>query len=143
MPSLSETALLQMLALLQTTGATVERNTPLDLTMQIPANGLVILRDGEPGEPEVMLGQLDYQYDHTVEVELFAQGPADTLDATFDALRLNVGQVLAANRTLGGSVMWIEPRPSRAVDLPQTSELPIKAASLSVVMTYVTPTPIN
>lgn len=143
MPSVSETAILHLLTLLQATGATVERNTPVDLTLDIPASGLIILRDGEPGEPDMVLGRLDYQYDHEVEVEIFMQRQEATIDADFDALRLAVGAVLAGNRTLGGRVMWIEPRPSRAVDLPATSELPIKAATISVVMTYATETPIN
>lgn len=143
MPSVSETALLALVTVLQATGVTVERNTPIDLALDVPPGGLVILRDGNPGEPDIVLGQLDYQYDHEAEVELFVQAAADHIDAAFDALRLAVGAALIADRTLGGTVMWVEPRPSPAVDLPKTSELPIKATSIAVVLTYSSPVPIN
>jgi hypothetical protein len=42
-------------ALLETVpGATVERNSVLP--QKVPAGGLIILRDGDPGEPEQALG---------------------------------------------------------------------------------------
>lgn len=143
MASVSETALQALIAALGTTGATIERNTPIDLALSVPAGGLIIVRDGNPGEPEIVLGQMDYQYEHEAEVEVYLQTVADRLDAEFDDLRIAVGEALVADRRLGGAVMWTEPRPSAAVDLPKTSELPIKATSIAVVLTYSSPVPIN
>ena len=80
-------------------GATVTRN--LALPTRIPAAGLVILRDGTPGEPEVSLSPLTYHYEHAAVVEVIVQGQA-TQDASFDAICVAIGARLAANRTLGG-----------------------------------------
>jgi hypothetical protein len=54
------------------------------LPERVPAEGLLILRDGEPGEPEVTLSPLAYHYQHPAEIEAVVQG-ADR-DATFDTL---------------------------------------------------------
>lgn len=143
MPSKSETAILALASALQSTGAVIERNTPVDLTMNVPASGLVIIRDGNPGDPEIILGHLDYQYDHEAEIEVYVRASGSQIDAAFDTLRLAVGQALIANRTLGGAVMWVEPRAAASVDLPKTSELPIKATTIAVTLTYSSPVPIN
>ncbi|MFN3616236.1 MAG: acyl-CoA transferase, partial [Rubrimonas sp.] len=37
------------------------------LPERLPAAGLLILRDGEPGEPEVTLSPLRYHYQHRAE----------------------------------------------------------------------------
>ena len=39
------------------------------LPERVPAEGLLILRDGEPGEPEVTLSPLRYHYQHRAEIE--------------------------------------------------------------------------
>jgi hypothetical protein len=52
------------------------------LPERVPAAGLLILRDGEPGEPEVTLSPLRYHYQHRAEIEAVVQGAAR--DAAFD-----------------------------------------------------------
>lgn len=39
------------------------------LPERVPADGLLILRDGEPGEPEVTFSPLRYHYQHRAEIE--------------------------------------------------------------------------
>ena len=73
-------------------GATVARN--MSLPNRIPAAGLVILRDGTPGEPEVSLSPLTYHYEHEATVEVIVQGQA-TQDSLFDAVCVAIGQRLA------------------------------------------------
>jgi hypothetical protein len=143
MPSVSEAAILQIMTLMRRTGATVERNTPLSEQLAVPSDGLIVVRDGDPGEPEVVLGQLSYQYDHEVEIEIYLQQRAEDVDACFDDLRQKVGLALVANRDLGGRVMWVEPRAAKPIDLPLSSELPVKAATITVVMTYSSSLPVN
>ena len=48
-------------------GAAVRRNEALPQT--VPAGGLVILRDGDPGEPDVTLDLRTEFYSHRAEVE--------------------------------------------------------------------------
>ena len=90
------------------------------LPERVPANGLLILRDGAPGEPAVTLSPLRYHYEHRAEVEAVVQTGTGR-DAAFDTLAAGLGTVLSADRTLAGLCDWVEARrrarsnsPSRA-----------------------------
>ena len=50
--------------------ADVKRN--LDKPERVAPGGLVIIRDGDPGEPEVLLSPLTYVYEHRVPIEVAA-----------------------------------------------------------------------
>ena len=67
------------------TDAKVLRNEVLP--EKIPPNGLLIVRDGDPGEPEVLLSPLSYFWEHRaiVEVAVQAGGQAER-DAALDNL---------------------------------------------------------
>ena len=64
----------------------VERNTAAP--EKIPAGGLIVLRDGDPGEPEQALGGVgSVYYSHAVEIEVYVEATsAGKRDAAFDAL---------------------------------------------------------
>jgi len=67
MPTPRETILAALHTLLQVLPATALRGELLP--ERVPAAGLLILRDGEQGEPEVTLSPLRYHYQHRVEIE--------------------------------------------------------------------------
>ena len=96
MPTPRETILTALHARLSALPATALRGEVLP--ERVPAEGLLILRDGEPGEPEVTLSPLRYHYQHRAEIEAVVQG-ADR-DAAFDTLTASIGAALAADRTL-------------------------------------------
>ena len=96
------------------------------LPERVPTEGLLILRDGEPGEPEVTLSPLRYHYQHRAEIEAVVQG-ADR-DAAFDKLCASIGAALATDRTLGGLCDWVEDETPRPVDLPVEGAASLKAA---------------
>jgi len=110
------------------------------LPERVPAAGLLILRDGEPGEPEVTLSPLCYHYQHRAEIEAVVQGA--TLDATFDTLCASIGAALAADRTLGGLCDWVEAEAPRPVDLPIDGAATLKAAMIPVILHYSTADPL-
>jgi len=87
------------------------------LPERIPATGLIILRDGQPGEPEVALSPLRYHYQHRAELEVVVQAPNGRSTA-FDSLIATIGTTLEADRTLGGLCDWVEPEAPASVDLP-------------------------
>ena len=68
MPTTRETVLAALHARLQTIAAPSLRGDVLP--ERIPATGLTILRDGNPGEPEVTLSPLSYFYQHRAELEV-------------------------------------------------------------------------
>lgn len=110
------------------------------LPERVPADGLLILRDGEPGEPEVTLSPLRYHYQHRAEIEAVVQGA--TLDATFDTLCTSIGASIAADRTLGGLCDWVEAEAPRPVDLAVEGAASLKAAVIPVILHYSTADPL-
>jgi hypothetical protein len=111
------------------------------LPERVPTDGLLILRDGDPGEPGVTLSPLRYHYQHRAEIEAVVQG-ADR-DAAFDTLAASLGATLAADRTLGGLCDWIEAEAPRPVDLPVEGAASLKAAVIPVVLHYSTADPLS
>jgi hypothetical protein len=139
MPTPRETVLAALHALLETLPATALRGEVLP--ERVPTAGLLILRDGEPGEPEVTLSPLRYHYRHRAEIEAVVQGTGR--DAAFDTLCASIGAVLAADRTLGGLCDWIEAEAPRPVDLPVEGAPSLKAAVIPVVLHYTTADPLG
>ncbi len=138
MPTSRETILAALHARLSVLTATTLRGDVLP--DRVPAAGLLILRDGEPGEPEVTLSPLRYHYQHRAEIEAVVQGA--TRDAAFDTLCASIGVALAADRTLGGLCDWIEAEAPRTVDLPVEGAANLKAAVIPVLLHYSTADPL-
>jgi hypothetical protein len=111
------------------------------LPERVPTEGLLILRDGEPGAPEVTLSPLAFHYQHRAEIEAVVQG-ADR-DAAFDALIASIGSAIAADHTLCGLCDWVEAEAPRPVDLPIDGAARLKAAVIEVVLHYSTPDPLS
>lgn len=123
-------------------GATVLRNAVLPES--IPAGGLVIVRDGEPGDPETTLSPLTYHFEHRAEIDIAVEAahPA-ARDATFDALRRAIGAAVAADRTLGGRCDWIEAEAAGSAEIPLVGAAAIKAATIPVILTFATTDPLS
>lgn len=113
------------------------------LPERIPAGGVAILRDGEPGEPEFLFSPPLYLYEHRAELDLVveAANPA-ARDAAFDTLKLAVGVALAADRTLGGLCDTVQGEASAPVELPIEGAEGLKAASLGIILSYATSDPL-
>jgi hypothetical protein len=111
------------------------------LPERIPAAGVIILRDGQPGEPEVTLSPLLYHYQHRAELEVIVQAGTGRASA-FDDLIAAIGAALEADRTLGGLCDWIEPEAPASVDLPIEGAAALKAAMITVVLHYTTTSPL-
>ena len=115
MPTTRETVLTALHARLQPLAALTLRDEVLP--ERIPAAGLIILRDGQPGEPEVTLSPLRYHYQHRAELEIVVQAGSGRASA-FDDLIAAIGGALEADRTLGGLCDWVEPEAPASVALP-------------------------
>lgn len=119
-------------------GAKVERNTVVP--EKIPAGGLIVLRDGDPGEPDTSLGGFGgAYYSHAIEVEVYVEAG----DAAFDALLGELGTVLDADPTLGGLAFGMTyGRPD--VDAEGVPGAPaIKAGTITVTVEYETESPLG
>lgn len=140
MPTTRETILAALLARLQSLAATVLRDEVLP--ERIPLAGLIILRDGQPGEPEVTLSPLRYHFQHRAELEVIVQAANDRA-TVFDTLIAVIGTALATDRTLGGLCDWVEAEAPASVDLPVEGAVALKAAVITVVLHYTTADPLG
>ena len=115
MPSMREQALSALFDRLQLiAGGTVKRNEALPSS--VPAGGLVILRDSDPGDPDVTLNPRTEFYSHRAEIETFVTQPTRGAgEAVLDALLTEIGTALAGDRSLSGlaeNLFWrVRPRP--------------------------------
>ena len=139
MPTTRETILAALYTRLVTMPATVLRGDLLP--ERVPAVGLLILRDGDPGEPESTLSPLTYHYQHRAEIEVVVQGAGR--DAAFDMLCASIGAAIAGDRTLGGLCDWMEAEAPQPADLPVEGAASLKAAVIPVVLHYSTADPLG
>ena len=139
MPTLRETILAALHSRLSALPCTALRGDVLP--ERVPTAGLLVLRDGEPGEPEVTLSPLRYHYQHRAEIEAVVQGT--TRDTAFDTLCASIGAAIAADRTLGGLCDWVEAEAPRPVDLAVEGAASLKAAVITVVLHYTVADPLG
>jgi hypothetical protein len=141
--SKAEQVLDALKALLETLpDVVVKRNSVLP--EKIPGGGLIILRDGDPGEPEQALGDFgNAYYQHAVEIEIYVEdGDAATRDADFDALLQQIGAALEADPTLGGLAFGLSyGRPETSIEAVPGAPA-IKSATLTVTVDYETDAPV-
>lgn len=122
------------------TGVKVLRNS--SIPERIPAEGCIIIRDGTPGEPEVLMSPPLYYYEHEAEVEIIVDRPASAREAVFDALKRAVGSALDADRTLGGLCDYVVGEAPAPLTLPIDGADGFKAATIPVVLMYGSPDPL-
>ena len=131
-------------ALLETIpDAVVERNSVLP--EKIADGGLIILRDGDPGEPEQALGGFgSTYYQHAVAIEVYVEeGDATTRDAAFDDLLQQIGAALEAGPTLGGLAFGLTyGRPEPSIE-PIAGAPAIKTATLTATVDYESDAPLS
>lgn len=127
---------------LGTSGTTVKRNAALP--ERIADHAMAILRDGEMGEPEVLLSPLTYHWQHQVAIELFVADPdASARDARMDGLLVELATLIEADRTLGGVIEYAEIGPPKFDELAPDGTSGIKACLLPVVLQYSSSGPLN
>jgi hypothetical protein len=107
------------------------------LPERIPLSGLIILRDGNPGEPGVTLSPLTYHYQHRAELEVIVQS-STARDTFFDSLAAQISAVISADRTLRGLCDWVEAEAPEPVDLPVDGAAAIKAGIVPIILHYAT-----
>jgi hypothetical protein len=138
-----EDVLAALLGVLETVpSATVLREQVLP--EKVPVGGLIILRDGDPGEPEAILSPLTWIWEHRATLDVFAVGATPAERASrMDDLLAGIGLALAADRTLGGRCDWIQPLAPSAEEIAEEGAGPIRAATAPVVLTYASPDPLG
>lgn len=138
-----ETILQALFALLsEIAGTTVLRNG--NLPERVPAGGIVILRDGDPGDPEVLLSPPEYIYEHRADADVVVDAATPAArDVLFDSVMQAIGSAIAADRSLGGLCDYAETAAPVPVDLIVEGASGFKAATLPIILHYGTPDPLS
>ena len=142
MPSVREQLLCALLERLEAVpSATVKRETPLPET--VPAGGLIILRDGDPGEPEMLVSPPTYLWQHKAEIEVIVSRGAGDANAALDNLLMAVGEVLEADRSLGGLTDWLDWGAPKTHGLAIDGAAGLKGAVIPVTIHYASTNPLG
>ena len=142
MPTRREEVLTALLGAIEgVPAASVKREEPLP--EKISAGGLVILRDGDPGEPEVLLSPVSYLWQHRTDIEVIVQKPPTEAPAALDTLLAEIGSALGADRTLGGLVDWVEWSAPQTRDLAIDGAAGLKGAVVTVTLHYASSDPLG
>lgn len=123
--------------------AKVERNAAVP--EKVPPGGLIVLRDGDPGEPETTLGGFGgVYYSHNIEIELYAEdGDATARDAAFDTLVQSIGTALESDITLGGLAFGMSYGRPEVDTEAVTGAAAIKTGTIIVTVEYETTSPLS
>ncbi len=144
MTSKTETILQALAALVEgAVNSKFERNA--SVPEKIPADGLVILRDGNPGLPDEALGGFgNAYYEHEVEIEIYvADGAQNSRDDLFDTIITQIGEVLENDPDLGGFIFGMSyARPDVTVEIVPGSHA-IKSGVLTLILDYETQTALS
>jgi hypothetical protein len=103
----------------------------------VPGEGLVILRDGDPGEPDVTLNPRTEFYSHRVQLEALVTPASDGgREAMLDALIEDVAAALAPDPSLGGLAENLRLGPPETGTLAIDGAAPNLTAGLVVTVEY-------
>ena len=142
MPSKREEALDALFVAIQAVPGPEKRRGG-EMPTRVPTGGLLILRDGDPGEPEVTLCPLVYEYRHRAEIEVILQPPVSAITTdVMDAVLVRMGEAIEADRTLGGTCLWVETVAPIMSDLALEGVAGITAAVVPVELIYITTGPL-
>ncbi|MDI3470370.1 MAG: hypothetical protein OJF62_002433 [Pseudolabrys sp.] len=122
--------------------AEVKRN--LAKPDRIAPGGLAIIRDGDPGDPEVILSPLTYIYTHRIPIELAAYDTSSqTREQVLDSMLGAIGIAVMNNRTLGGLCDFIEAEAPATDDIETAGARPGRWADAAIIAVYGTTDPLN
>ena len=122
--------------------ANVRRNEVLP--EKVPTAGLVILRDGEPGEPDITLNPRTEFYAHRVELEVYVpRDPSGGGETALDQLLGAIGAALRVDETLGGLAENLTPSAPETGALAIEGAPPVLTARLVVTVEYLVSDPLT
>ena len=123
-----------LFALLSGLGVTALRNA--SLPAKVPASGLIIMRDGDPGEPSQFFGgaHLIEHYRHEVEVEVYSA--ADEPEAQIYSIADMARGAVSADPGLGGLANGTSARDIEVSAIAVDDGAPMVAGVLIIEVRY-------
>jgi hypothetical protein len=112
---------------------------------RIPPTGRIVIRAGDPGDPEIDLCPPTYNYLHQIPIEAaFLADPILQLTAeeVLDANIERLSDAIKADRTVGGEVAYLDGYSPETGDLYVPGAVIPRAADLVLSAAYSTPDPL-
>lgn len=105
--------------------------------VEVGPDGMVIVRSGDPGQPDIDLSPPAYNYDHTIPIELGAYSK-DVLIAMIVA----IGASILADRHLGGLCTWLDAEAPTDGESDSSGASPMGWAEFPIIASYTTSNPL-
>ena len=106
--------------------------------------GLVIVRSGDPGSPDIDLSPPVYWYDHTFPIELAAvRDGARTARQVLDDMLTAIGGEIEADRSLGGLCTYLAGEAPIDGETQTNGAAAISWADAAIIATYSTTSPLG
>ena len=146
MPSIREqiiAAFFSELKTLESSRIKVLRNP--DKLMKVSADGaIIVLRDGESGDPEVLLSPLTYIYEQVATLEIMIDNAyAQSQQTSLDDLLMIIGNLIDNNRSMNGLAEWMEAQAPEFLQEAVEGAPAIRAAAVNVLMRFSTTSPLH
>ncbi|MBB4154176.1 hypothetical protein GGQ80_002086 [Sphingomonas jinjuensis] len=111
---------------------------------RVKDGGRVVVRSGDPGDAEVDLSPLAYNYRHPIPIEIIGYKTSSrSAEEVLDAMMEAIGTAIEADRTLGGLCDWLEPTAPGTDDIYTDGAAVPRGADLLIVASYSTPNPLT
>ena len=143
MSSPREAVIQAVVSLLTTAVPSFEVKRNVTTPQRLSSGGLVIVRDGDPGEPETILSPLTYTWSHAIQIEVLAHAAGDARHLSLDDALRAVGSAIEVNRTLGGLTEWLEPTAPETDDVIEPNAEAVRWAGFDLNAVYSTQNPLG
>lgn len=111
---------------------------------RIGPGGTIIVRAGDPGQPELDISPVAYNYEHEIPLEVGAYESASlTAEQVLDQMLGLIGAAVRADQTLGGLCDYLEARAPVTDDFDAPGAEPGRWADAALVAHYRTTDPLN
>ena len=142
--STHEMAIVTVLGFLQVhlPDITIKRNVTLPTA--IPDNGLIIVRDGDMGEPSTILSPLRYAYYHHIAIEVIVQqSDGESIDTKLDDLLMRIGEAMQKPFQPDDGISCYRTGNIELTTEPVEGGRTMKMAQFPVIVEYVTSNPLK
>ena len=105
---------------------------------RVSAGGRVEIYAGEPGEPEMDLSPLTYNYAHAIPVQVLMPN-----EAALDAALVAIGTSIEADRQLGGLCEWLDATAPNTENVRDEGTKAVRFAPLAITALYSSLSPLT
>ena len=106
--------------------------------------GMVIVRSGDPGDPEIDLSPPAYHFERVIPIELAAyQSGTQSYRRSLAAMIAAIGALIVADRSLGGLCDWLDAEAPTDGDSDALGAAPLGWADFNIIASYATTSPLG